>query len=111
MTWELAASGHIAAVARLAGQHLLAASGYTARDLGATLAILLACAAVYLGSCLIWEYAPCMACHGRRGRSPGSNHRRHGRCKVCKGTGERLRFGTRILLALTDGRVPKGVRK
>jgi hypothetical protein len=111
VTWELAASGGLMHRAALAGQHVLAASGYTARDLGATLAILLACAAVYLGSCLIWEYAPCLACRGRRGRSPGSNRRRHGRCKVCKGTGERLRVGTRILLAVTDGRLPKGVRK
>lgn len=111
MTWELAASGRAAGDALAAGQHVLAASGLPARDAAGLLLLALIAAAVYLAACIPWPYGPCLACRGRRGRNPGSNHRRHGRCIVCKGTGERLRAGTRLLLAATDGRVPKGVRR
>jgi hypothetical protein len=111
MTWELAASSLHHVIIVSAGRHPLAVTGYTARGLAATLAIVLACAAVYLGSCIPWPYGPCLACRAQPRRNPGSNGRRHGRCRVCKGTGERLRAGTRILLAATNGRVPRGVRR
>lgn len=97
MTSVLAASTGLAAVAASAGQHVLAVGSLTARDLGAGILAAIAAAVLYLASCLIWPYGPCVASVGHRGRNWGSNSRRHGRCRVCKGTGERLRAGTRII--------------
>ncbi len=106
MTWELAASGPIMAAGVSAGQHVLAAGDLSARDLGGLLLLALIAAAVYLLSCRIWPYARCLACLGSR-RNPGSSSRRHGRCKVCRGSGERLRVGTRLLRAWSGGRWPR----
>jgi hypothetical protein len=111
VTWDLAASGRVAAAARIAGQYAAAHASLSARDVAAVLGLALIAFAVYVASCIPWPYGPCLACRGNRGRSPGSNSRRHGRCRVCKGTGERLRAGTRLLPAWTNGRVPKGVRR
>lgn len=106
LTWELAASGCLSGHAVSAGQHVLAAGGLSARDLAVILLLALIVAAAYLGSCVIWPYAKCLACLGSR-RNPGSNSRRHGRCTVCRGTGERLRAGTRIISAWRGGRWPR----
>jgi hypothetical protein len=106
VTWELAASSQLGGLGVSAGQHLLAVGGLPARDLGGLLLLALIAAAVYLGSCRIWPYARCLACLGSR-RNPGSSKRRHGRCKVCRGTGERLRVGTRIIRSWTGGRWPR----
>jgi hypothetical protein len=45
----------------------------------------------------IFPFGPCRACRGRRGRNAGSTAKAWGRCRVCKGTGERIRVGRRLL--------------
>lgn len=45
-----------------------------------------------------WPYAPCKACQGRAGRNEGSNRDRWGACRVCGGSGRRLRRGARAAL-------------
>jgi len=109
VTRQLAASGHIPHAYGIAGQHVLAAGSLPARDLAGLLLLAVIAAGVYLAGCLIWPYGPCFACRLNRGRNPGSSHRRHGRCRVCKGTGERLRAGTRIIRAsgYKSGRWPR----
>lgn len=39
-----------------------------------------------------WPYKPCPKCDGT-GRNPGSNEKRHGDCKRCKGARRVRRFG------------------
>jgi DnaJ-class molecular chaperone len=62
-------------------------------------------------SLYLWPYAPCGKCGGS-GRNPGSNSRRHGQCRRCKGGGRRTRLGARTVhrgrVALADR---KGKRK
>jgi hypothetical protein len=111
VTWHLAASSSVRLVAVSAGRHLASGVHLTARDAGALVLLGLVAAVVYLGACCIWPYGPCFACRAHPRRNPGSDSRRHGRCRICRGSGERLRVGTRLLLAATDGRVPKGVRR
>jgi hypothetical protein len=111
MTWELAASGLHLAAAVSAGQHFAGAVHLSARTCALGLLVLLIVAALYMAGCRIWPYGPCLACRSAPRRNPGSSSRRHGRCRVCKGTGERLRVGTRIWLATTNGRLPRGVRR
>jgi len=111
VTWELASSSPVRAAVTIADQHVLAAGGLSARTLGGLLLLALVAVAVYLLTCVPWPYGPCLACRAHPRRNPGSNSRRHGRCKVCRGSGERLRIGTRLLLAWSNGRVPKGVRR
>lgn len=72
---------------------------------------------VYLAGCCVWPYGACLSCaigdisskRGGRGRNMGSSSKRHGRCRVCRGSGERLRVGTRILGAWSNKRLPRGV--
>lgn len=78
----------------------------TGRELAGLLLLAVIAAAVYLGSCRIWPYGRCLACLGSR-RNPGSTRKRHGRCKVCRGTGERLRVGTRLMRSWSGGRWPR----
>ena len=111
MTWELAASGPIIALSVSAGQHVLAAGDMSARNLGLAVLGVLILLAVYLLLCLPWPYGPCLACRGHQGRNWGSNSRRHGHCRVCRGSRERLRVGSRIWLAWTSGRLPRGARR
>jgi hypothetical protein len=40
-------------------------------------------------------FGGCYACKGRRGRNRGSDDGQWGRCPVCGGSGERVRFGAR----------------
>ena len=107
MTRELAANGCLSVLSVSAGQHVLAADGMPARDLAGLLLLAVIAVAAYLGSCLVWPYGPCLACIGRRGRNPGSSNRRHGRCRVCRGSGERPRAGTRLIRAWRGGRWPR----
>jgi hypothetical protein len=107
MTWELAPSTVMAAAGVSAGNHVLAAAGPSARTVGLGLLAALILAGLYLASCRIWPYGPCLACIGRARRNIGSSSRRWGRCRVCKGTGERLRLGTRLLRRWSGGRWPR----
>jgi hypothetical protein len=59
--------------------------------------------ALYLIGCTIWPYGPCLSCIAHRGQSRGSNSRRWGRCKRCKGSGERIRWGYRLLQNIRHG--------
>jgi hypothetical protein len=81
----------------------------TGKELAGFLLLVLIAGGLYLLSCRIWPYGPCLACRVDPRRNPGSNSRRHGRCRVCRGTGERLRFGTRLIRAsgYKGGRWPK----
>lgn len=107
MTWELAARSALRGIAAIAGLRILAAGGLSPRDIAGLLLLAVIAAGVYLLGCLVWPYGPCLACRLNRGRNFGSNSRRHGRCRVCRGTGERLRFGTRLIRAWTGGRWPR----
>jgi hypothetical protein len=50
----------------------------------------------YYFSCRFWPYGPCFGCVGHGGRNRGSNSRRWGTCKRCRGTGRRIRLGARL---------------
>ena len=63
----------------------------------------LAAFVLYLIGCRIWPYGPCLSCLGHRGKSRGSNSRRWGRCKRCKGSGERIRWGYRLIQHIKEG--------
>lgn len=57
--------------------------------------LLLAALALFIAwavSRLLWPYKPCPRCDGT-GRNAGSNEKRHGDCKRCKGTSRVRRFG------------------
>ncbi len=65
----------------------------------------MALALAWLISRLLWPCKPCPRCHGS-GRNPGSNTRRHGNCKRCKGA-RRIRradagYVHRVKLALLN---------
>jgi hypothetical protein len=81
----------------------LAASGLS--PLGWTVAVLAAAAvlAVYLVAAAIRPYGPCLGCIGPPGKKRGSNARRWGRCRRCKGTGERTRWGYRLIQHVKGG--------
>jgi len=104
VTWDLAASADLPARVFFAGTGASGGLHLAASDLALLIVGGLVAFGLYLASCRIWPYGPCLACRGRRGRNPGSTGRRHGRCPMCKGTGERLRVGTRILVACTSWR-------
>ena len=110
MTWDLAASSRLAAAGLIAGHYTAGQLHMSARVSALALLGLLIAAGLYLLGCLVWPYGKCLACLGSR-RNPGSNSRRHGRCKLCRGSGERLRVGTRLLLAWTGGKHPRGIRR
>ena len=57
----------------------------------------------YYLSCRWWPYGPCLGCIGHPGRNHGSNSRRWGNCKRCKGTGKRIRLGARIWHTIKEG--------
>ena len=99
MTWYLAASGGIGSALVSAGRAAPGAIHLGARFWALVLLAVVVGAALYLAACRIWPYGPCLACRARPRRNPGSNSRRHGRCRVCKGSAERLRLGTRIIRA------------
>lgn len=50
----------------------------------------------YYVSLRIWPLTSCRRCAGT-GKNAGSNRKRFGRCGKCKGTGRKLRLGTRVL--------------
>jgi hypothetical protein len=59
--------------------------------------------ALYLIGCAIWPYGPCLSCIAHRGRNRGSTVRRWGRCKRCQGSGERIRWGYKLIRRFTAG--------
>lgn len=62
-----------------------------------TLIILgLIAAAGWVISLYRWPYAPCGKCEGS-GKNPGSNGKRHGQCRRCKGAGRRQRIGAKTI--------------
>ncbi len=66
-------------------------------DLGIVALVVGAGLVVYFARCAIWPYGPCRYPWCKRGRNAGSNERMWGRCPICHGSGERLRFGARLL--------------
>lgn len=68
----------------------------------ALLAIIVLAVGYYL-SCRWWPYGPCLGCIGHQGRNRGSNSRRFGTCKRCKGSGKRIRIGARIWKTIKEG--------
>jgi hypothetical protein len=56
-------------------------------------------AAVYLLACWIWPFAACQRCDGL-GRFHSPSGKAWRRCRRCKGTGERLRTGHRVVNAI-----------
>lgn len=66
----------------------------------ATLILLIACVvAVWAVGLLLWPFCPCGRCGGS-GKNTGSNGKRWGTCRRCKGTGRRLRLGARLMHGL-----------
>jgi hypothetical protein len=66
-------------------------------------------AAVVLGvcywlSCKWWPYGPCLRCVGHPGKNRGSNSRRWGNCRRCRGSGKRVRLGARLMHTIKEGR-------
>jgi len=54
--------------------------------------VLVIVAVLYLVSLLRWPLRPCPRCRGR-GVNRGSNRKRYGRCRKCKGTKQARRIG------------------
>lgn len=69
----------------------------------AAIAALVLAGTAYYWACKWWPYGPCFRCLGHPGRNRGSNARRWGRCKRCGGTGQRIRWGARVLHTIRDG--------
>jgi hypothetical protein len=51
----------------------------------------------YLLSCAIWPYKPCRLCDGSKRHMAVGTERAYRRCLWCKGSGERLRLGRKVL--------------
>ena len=92
-------SWHFAAPAAIAAASASAIPGGWLTVLGGGTVLLV----LYLMGAVIWPHGPCLSCIGHRGRNRGSNGRRWGRCKRCKGSGERLRWGYRLLRHVKHG--------
>jgi hypothetical protein len=50
----------------------------------------------YAGSLYLWPFRPCMRCGGT-GRNKGSNRKRFGECRRCKGSGKLRRLGAKTI--------------
>jgi hypothetical protein len=77
--------------------------GLSAGQWAAVICVAATVLALYLIGCKIWPYGPCLSCAGHRGRSRGSTSKRWGRCRRCKGTGERTRWGYRLIQHVKGG--------
>jgi hypothetical protein len=108
VTWELASSGlagHMPVTVRigaLPGSLAASASGsgLSAIQWLAVFGLALAALVIYLACAAIWPYGPCLGCAGHPGKRAGSSSRRWGRCK---GSGERIRWGYKVVQALKGG--------
>jgi hypothetical protein len=112
VTWELASSGlaghmpvtvWIGALRGVSAASAKAAAGLSPGQWAAVTGGAVVVLALYLIGCTIWPYGPCMGCISHRGRNRGSTGSRWGRCKRCKGSGERIRWGYRLLQNITRG--------
>ena len=76
----------------------IGSSGHADRGTLAAIAIglIVIAGGSWLVSLRLWPYTRCSWCNGT-GRNRGSNGRRHGRCRFCKGKPERLRPGARLV--------------
>ena len=90
---------HFAGLAGIAGASASAIPGGWLTILGGGTAAFL----LYLIGTATWPYGPCLSCITHRGKNRGSTGRRWGRCKRCKGSGERLRWGYRLLHHIKEG--------
>lgn len=79
----------------LAGGVVVLAIGQAYGPGGLALAIT-GLALAWLISRLFWPYKPCRRCKAS-GRNRGSNDRRHGDCRRCRGTRRVRRFGARTV--------------
>jgi hypothetical protein len=95
-SWHFASPGAIAAASANGG--ILSPAGWLAAA-----GIGLAALAVYLICAAIWPYGPCLGCVGHPGKKARSSSRRWGRCKRCKDSGERIRWGYKVVQALKGG--------
>lgn len=53
-------------------------------------------AAVWFLRLWLWPFGRCRWCRGSK-TNPGSTKRRYGKCPRCKGSGQRVRFGARLV--------------
>lgn len=94
-------------MAELIGAALLLAVARAVLGVGGLVLATTGLAIAWLASRLFWPYKPCRRCKAT-GRNPGSNNRRHGDCKRCKGARRVRRFGAghvyRIKLAILNRR-------
>ena len=108
MTWALASSGlpgHMLLTLRIGALRGVSAASANAIP-GGWLTILgggTGVLVLYLMGAVIWPYGPCLSCLGHRGKNRGSNGRRWGRCKRCRGSGEQLRWGYRLIRHVKGG--------
>lgn len=58
--------------------------------------VLVVLAVVWVIRLWLWPYGRCARCDGS-GKNTGSNGRRWGTCRKCRGTGRRQRFGSRLV--------------
>lgn len=63
-----------------------------------TVAALILVGAGYLAACMVWPFANCLRCDGD-GKRRAPTGRTWRTCKPCKGTGQRRRVGTVLLVA------------
>ena len=84
-----------------AGRTMLAAAVLAVEAISgwwvAFLLTLLAVAGVWLYRLRRHPQGPCFACHGRRGQNAGSDEHQWGDCGLCGGSGQRTRFGARLV--------------
>lgn len=71
---------------------------------GQLVLVVLGAVVAYTGSLYIWPMRPCPRCSGK-GTNRGSNRRRFGPCKRCKGTRAVQRIGSRQVHRAVRGAV------
>lgn len=79
-------------MAELTGAAVLLVLAWSWHGLGGALLAALGLFIAWVVSRLFWPYKQCPRCDGS-GRNPGSNERRHGDCRRCKGARRVRRSG------------------
>ena len=97
-------------MAEFIGFAALLTLAWAAHGLGGALLAAPGLAVVWLASRWLWPYKPCPKCDGT-GRNPGSNTKRHGDCRRCKGARRVRRLGAghvhRLRLSIRNNRKEK----